>query len=100
LISCAGGRGQSALDAGNSRAQARRIDNKALFAKWALALFIVGILGGIFILALSPNKELAVAFLGVCWLLALVFGIVGWRHTAGKVAVFGVVGLFVRSSSC
>jgi peptidoglycan/LPS O-acetylase OafA/YrhL len=71
---------------------------KALFANWALALFIIGILGAILIAALGPRQkdeamQWALLFLGISEVLALVFGIVGWRHSTGKVAVFGAAGI-------
>lgn len=73
------------------------MDKKTLYAKWALVLFIVGILGTILIAAVSPIQEMAGLYLGVSLLLALIFGIVGWRHPAGKVVVLAVCGLMVIS---
>jgi hypothetical protein len=71
-----------------------------------LALFITGILGTILIFLLVPYEDadvaimLALAVLGFCELLALVFGIVGWRQWPGKVAVLGTVALVVLMSLC
>ena len=71
-------------------------NSKALCAKWALAMFIIGILGAI-LMAFSPITELAALLLGASWLLALLLGTVGWRHPAGKIAVCGLLGLMMLS---
>jgi peptidoglycan/LPS O-acetylase OafA/YrhL len=77
----------------------QEFDNTKGSAKWALALFIMGILGAILICAHDSHRSteamqfalLLLVFIVICEVLALVFGLVGWRHTAGKVAVVGAV---------
>ena len=64
-------------------------ENSCLFGKWALALFVGGVLGTIVVATLF--LPLAAVFLVVSLLLTLAFGIAGWRHTTGKVAVIGAL---------
>ena len=59
----------------------------------ALGLFVAGLLGGVAILALKPEAGMIFGLL--CEILALVFGILGRRHTAGKVAWIGVTVLLL-----
>ncbi len=63
------------------------------FAWIALGLFVAGLLGGAVICAWKPDAGITFGLL--CEFLALVFGILGRRHTAGKVALVGVVVLLV-----
>jgi O-antigen/teichoic acid export membrane protein len=81
-------------------------DNERLFiAKWALVLFILGLLAPLLIAALivalaGPRAEdtaapLAVGFGFVCEVLAFVLGIVGRRHASGKIGMLGGVVVLV-----
>ena len=81
-------------------------DNERLFiAKCALVLFVSGLLAPFLIAALvlacsgSRSEDaavaLAVGFGFACEVLALILGIVGRRHTSGKIGILGGVIMFV-----
>jgi hypothetical protein len=63
------------------------------FAWIALGLFMAGLLGGAALATLKA--EAGMTFFLSCECLALVFGILGRRHRAGRVALIGLVVLFV-----
>ena len=65
-------------------------ENSRFFSRYALALFVVGLVGYVPLVAFAADY-FAAAFLVIAELLALVFGILGWRHTPAKVAVIGVL---------
>ena len=54
-------------------------DNR-LFGILAVSLLCVALLGPFVIAAFSNRPELAIGFAVVSFVLALVFGIIGWRH--------------------
>ena len=72
--------------------------NSSLYGKWALWGFVVGVLGSVALAALSVQAggvfgawllRAAGVFAGACLAFTVSFGIDGWRHTTGKVAVIG-----------
>jgi hypothetical protein len=65
-------------------------EHSKLFSRYAIALFVVGLVGYVPLAAFAPF-HFAAAFLVIAELLALVLGIHGWRHTPAKVAVIGVL---------
>ncbi len=73
---------------------AEATNDRRVLALWALALFVVGLLMP-FLIALFAPSDAAIGFGVVAELLALLFGTMGWRHLAGKVATIGVALLLV-----
>ena len=71
-------------------------DDKKLIARWALALFILGLLVPVIICLFAPF-EVAAVFGVLAEVLALVLGIIGWRELCGKIATLGVVVLIAWS---
>jgi len=67
--------------------------NDRFFGNLALVLFVTGLLVP-WIIALF-NPEIAAGFGIVAELLALVFGIIGWKQKTGKVAAIGALVLVV-----
>jgi len=67
-----------------------------LFGILAIVLLSVALLGP-WIIAAFSKEEAALGFGAVGVLLAFVFGIIGWRHRAGKVAVYATGGLLALS---
>ena len=65
-----------------------------LFSILSLALFIAGLLVP-FLIAAIGGLALGVGFGIVAEALALVFGILGWTHRPAKVAVIGIIVLFL-----
>ena len=63
--------------------------DKAFLAKTALILFILGLTIP-FIIAIFASDEIAMEFGVVSEVLALVLGILSWRHFFGKVTTIGV----------
>jgi len=63
-----------------------------LFGVLAVVLLCVALLGSAWIAAVYSKEEAALSFGTVGILLALVFGIAGWRHKAAKVTV-GMTGV-------
>lgn len=61
-------------------------DNR-LFGLLAIILLCLALLGPFAIAAFSHQPEMAIGFGIVSMVLALVFGIIGWRHKTGKVVV-------------
>jgi chromate transport protein ChrA len=68
-------------------------DSSKLFANLALGLLVVGLLVP-FIIGAFASEELAMGFGAVAVTLALVFGILGWKHKTGKVVVI-ITGVLV-----
>ncbi len=68
--------------------------NDKLFGYLALGLFVAGLLVP-FLIALFASEDIAFGFGIVAEVLALVFGILGWRQKTGKVAVIGISALLV-----
>jgi multidrug efflux pump subunit AcrA (membrane-fusion protein)/predicted Ser/Thr protein kinase len=58
-----------------------------VFAWLALGFLIVGLLGCPFLIAIRANDHAALAFGGMSVLLALIFGMVSWHHSVGRVLV-------------
>jgi len=71
---------------------------RAFLGQLALVLFAVGILGSTMIFALRAPDDLAMIFLVVSELLALVFGTFGRKSLTGKLALGGVLILAIWSS--
>jgi chromate transport protein ChrA len=69
-------------------------DSGKLFGNLALGLLVAGLLVP-FIIAMLASEQLAMGFGVVAVVLALVFGIAGWKHKTGKVAVIICAGLAV-----
>ena len=64
-------------------------DSGKLFGNLALVLLVAGLLVP-FIIAAFASEQLAMGFGVVAVILALVFGVLGWKHKPGKVSVIGV----------
>ncbi len=67
-----------------------------IFSILALGLLITGLLGP-FIIAAFSNDDLAIGFGVIATLLALLFGILGWKQRMAKVAVITIGFLIVAS---
>ena len=64
-------------------------DDKRVLARTALVLFVVGLTVP-FLIALFASEDVAIGFGIISELLALILGILSWKHTFGKIAVVGV----------
>ena len=69
-----------------------------VFAWLALGFLVLGLLGCPFLIAIHATDDAAMVFGGMSLLLALIFGVVSWRHGVGREVakvMFLVVGLLV-----
>ncbi|MEI2724160.1 MAG: protein kinase [Verrucomicrobiota bacterium] len=59
----------------------------------AFGFFLAGTLGTLLLMTISPRHELALIFGGMALVLALIFGMLGWRERLGKGVVIATVTL-------
>ncbi len=66
-----------------------KTEDKTFLARTALVLFVVGLTIP-FLIAIFASEDIAMWFGAISELLALVLGILSWKHTFGKIATVGV----------
>ena len=64
-------------------------NDKNFLARLSLILFVIGITSP-FLLMILTREDVAMGFGVVTEILALVFGVISWKHRFGKIAVIGV----------
>jgi len=72
-------------------------DSGKIFGNLALGLLVAGLLVP-FIIAVFASEQLAMGFGVVAVVLALLFGILGWKHRTGKVVVIITAALVVLAA--
>ncbi|MGC3959422.1 MAG: serine/threonine-protein kinase [Verrucomicrobiota bacterium] len=67
---------------------------KARLAQLALVLFLVGTLGTLALMVISPRHDMALIFGGVALVMALVFGGLSWKTSLGRGIALATLALF------